>query len=714
MAGRTGGQSTFSTVAAGGLIGVLELVIAVSFGTLLFGRFGDHASTGIALSLGGGIVFLLVVSWRGSLPGATASVQDAPMAVLAPVTAAVAFELGPGREGFHTAVAVVLLASAACGLVFSALGVARLGRLVRYVPHPVMAGFLGGTGWLLAVGAVDVMAGVTVGASTAGELVTPEVAVRWVPGLAMAVALLGATRRWSGPAIVPGTFVAVAVLVYGVAVVAGAGSSGLEAGGWLVGPFAEAAGWRPRIGTVLAGADWAEVVTHAGDVAAIPLVAVMAALLNANGAELVLDGDADADRDLRAAGLANVVAAMAAAPPGYHALSLSSIAKRVGAPNRLSGLVAGGVVAVALVAGMATFGRLPRLALGGLLLFLGLSLLIEWAHVARRALPGAEQLLVLAIVVAIATFGFLAGIMLGLAASVVVFAVRNSRIDVVKHEFTGRSYRSKVDRSGEHWAAIVDAADSVLVLELHGYLFFGTAAGLVDRVRRRLGAASGPPLRFVLLDLRRVLAVDPSAEVAVARIAQLLRQHDAALVVSGFDRQLPGVDHAFPSLDDAMSWCEGELLVARGVDPNPAAVDVAGWLAAELGSARLAAAIMTELRPVDVVVGATLIEQGGASTALYFVESAVVRTSRWDGRGPTHLRTSGPGTLIGEVGFYGGTRTASVEVVRSGRVWRLEPAGADRIEACAPDAALALHRFVVRRLAVRLAQTTEAVSALLD
>ena len=45
------------------------------------------------------------------------------------------------------------------GLVLGGLGLARAGRLVRFVPFPVIAGFLGASGWFLVVGGVGVAAG---------------------------------------------------------------------------------------------------------------------------------------------------------------------------------------------------------------------------------------------------------------------------------------------------------------------------------------------------------------------------------------------------------------------------------------------------------------------------------------------------------------------------------------------------------------------------
>ena len=61
---------------------------------------------------------------------------------------------------FLTVVAATLVVTVLCGVVFLVLGTFRLGNLVRFVPYPVVGGFLAGTGWLLFKGGIYVASGV--------------------------------------------------------------------------------------------------------------------------------------------------------------------------------------------------------------------------------------------------------------------------------------------------------------------------------------------------------------------------------------------------------------------------------------------------------------------------------------------------------------------------------------------------------------------------
>ena len=53
---------------------------------------------------------------------------------------------------------VMGLSAALTGLLFFGLGVARAAGAIRFIPYPVIGGFLGATGWLMTSGAARVIA----------------------------------------------------------------------------------------------------------------------------------------------------------------------------------------------------------------------------------------------------------------------------------------------------------------------------------------------------------------------------------------------------------------------------------------------------------------------------------------------------------------------------------------------------------------------------
>ncbi|APR75663.1 Sulfate transporter [Minicystis rosea] len=132
---------------------------------------------------------------------------------------------------------------------------------------------------------------------------------------------------------------------------------------------------------------------------ACTVLAAISVLLNATGLELATEQDLDLDRELRVTGVANVVLGLVGGVPGYLSLSESTLNHKVGAKSRAPGLIAGGLSLLALLAGPATLAYFPKPILGGLLLFMGLSFLLETVYDAWFRLPRLEYGLVILILV---------------------------------------------------------------------------------------------------------------------------------------------------------------------------------------------------------------------------------------------------------------------------------------------------------------------------
>src|SRR6516165_1443927 len=130
-------------------------------------------------------------------------------------------------------------------------------------------------------------------------------------------------------------------------------------------------------------------------------------------------------------------------------------------------------------------GRLcPSLRPGGLLVQLGAKFMWDWGIRSRRSLPSRDWLVVLAIVLIAAERGFLEALLFGILAGCVIFAVDVSRIRVIRHQFGLDERASSVIRSTAESALLAEHGAEVQVLELSGYLFFGSAYSVQERVAR--------------------------------------------------------------------------------------------------------------------------------------------------------------------------------------------------------------------------------------
>ncbi|MGA9160561.1 MAG: cyclic nucleotide-binding domain-containing protein, partial [Actinomycetota bacterium] len=493
--------------------------------------------------------------------------------------------------------------------------------------------------------------------------------------------------------------------------------------------------WQPWTLRALTGADWSAVLGQWAGIATAVFVAVLAILFNISGTEIVLHRDLDTNEELRDAGLLNVISGALGGIPGYHALSLSALAERMKVDARAAGLIAAAVPLAAVVFGAAVIELIPRMIVGGVLVFLGLAFLVEWVWDKRRTLPPLEYGVVLVILAAIIARGFLPGVVLGLVLAVVLFAVSYGRIELVREVEFGETYHSNVDRPPTERAALRAMGDRVQILRLNGFVFFGSANGLLERIRKRVEAA---PPRFLVIDLRRVTGVDSSAVVSFVKITHLAEATGFELVFTGVSdpvrKQLQrggaGASPVLrfePDLDRGLQWCE-ERLLEVGPDGGGVEGGVDG-AAVEVGSGRetspngssaaptdLPAGVRAYLERMPLAEGTVLIRQDEPPGDLFVLESGRLSVEMVTADGTQmRVRRVDPGVVVGEVAMYTGvTRTADVVAVTPSVVLRLSGAAIARMEAEEPELAAALHRWLARILSERLSDTQREFDALLD
>jgi SulP family sulfate permease len=128
---------------------------------------------------------------------------------------------------------------------------------------------------------------------------------------------------------------------------------------------------------------------------------------------------------------------------------------------------------------------------------MGLRLLAHWLVGAWTKLNWYEYLLVPMILCAIAAYGVIVGVGVGVVAECVMFTLLYGRVGCVRMEFDLRTRTSNVERSIEETQILRDQGTQVCGMCLQGFLFFGTANSILHRLRERLGAGKPAPIRFV-------------------------------------------------------------------------------------------------------------------------------------------------------------------------------------------------------------------------
>lgn len=706
---------------------LLVCIMTLSIAAMVYaGPLAALLPQALAGVLVGVAALVAVISLFGAWGGAIGTTQDGPGAILALGAAAAAAALPQAAPDVLAATVstLLLLVTLTLGGLCVLLSTFGLGALVRYLPLPVMGGFLAGTGWLLVMGGFAVAARAPFGLG----LLTPAVAGRWLPALALGAAMLFVMQRWRNAALLAAMSALAAALFYGVMQLGlGTSPSELAAAGWLLGPFPDDLRWNPPLAPhTLAAVDWAALGSALPAAAPAVLIGALALMLTTSALELVVQRDLSPNRDLRVHGAANVACAAAGGLIGYTAISVSSVGHALARGRRLPGLLVALLLLATALFGTAAMAAMPRFVIGGLLVCIGLSLLQEWLLQARRGMARVDYAVVLAIFVVIVATNFLWGVAVGLVAATVLFVVNYSRIDVVRFELGGNSVRSRVQRGARQRDLLQQQADRLLVFELQGFIFFGSASALVDRLRMRFGART----RFVLLDFERVSGVDSTALMCFAKLRRQAEQQGAELVLTGLQPAVarqwqrhwqPRANGAplpptFPDLDHGVEWCEQRLLdESAGPVTLRDAGSVHEQLLVLLPDAAAVDALLARSTRRSVAAGEAILRQGDDPDAIFIVEAGqlTARLPRGHAQAPLRLETMRAGALIGEIGYLlGSRRTADVVADLDSIVRVLDREALQRLAAEAPTLARALDALLLRLLAERTVRLTNVVDAL--
>jgi SulP family sulfate permease len=325
---------------------------------------------------------------------------------------------------------------------------------------------------------------------------------------------------------------------------------------------------------------WSVIGHQSGSLATLMFISLLSLVLTNNGIELAIDREVDLNKELQAVGMANLAAGVGGGMAGNQALPSTLLVHKMGANHRLAGVFKLIPCSAVLILGSDFLAFFPKPILGSLLLYLGIDLLIQWLYKSRQRLPLSDYLIIILIMGVINAIGFLEGVLVGLFMTVVVFVVNYSRIQATRDTFSGLHLQSRQARSAAESQVLANHGDSIHILQLHGFIFFGRANHLLADVKDRLETANQPPLKYLILDCHLVSGMDSSAVLNFSKIRKLLNQQQVKLIWVGLTEELklvlqrgealdPEDEHCcWPTLDRGLQWCEDELIAQGGILPS--------------------------------------------------------------------------------------------------------------------------------------------------
>ncbi len=715
---------------AGVISAVVQIAYCISFSALIFqGAIAAGFSLGLAALIMGTVVTGIVVALTSTLSPADAGPDTPAVAVMSVLASSIAAALAAKGAGTQAIIINVLIAISVStlltGVLLFGLGSLKLGQWLRFIPYPVIAGFLAASGWLLITGGVEVVTQSNVTLSPASwarlysEIYGPQLAV----GLVFAVSIWFLKRWVPAYLALPVAFICF-LAVLNIVLFGFMQNEALRAA-WFLPSLGELTLWWPIAAVMRHDIDWGVLAESSAEIGAVCGITAISMLLDVSSLEVARQKSADLDKEFRTNGFANIIAAVAGGAGGNLSLNGAILLEESGAATRWAGVIAALVSAVVLFSGADVGSLVPKAILMGMLAYLGVTILTElFRSPAQRS--WSDWALAGAIMLVIVNFGYLMGVVLGVIGACLMFALSYSRIGVVRRHLTRQEFSSNVERAPEQTRLLRDEGERLHVFWLSGFIFFGSSNGLFERIRRAIDAQDEKPVGYVVLDFSAVPGLDTSAVLSLIKLRNYCNESGVTLVFSGLDEAMgTGFQRAgfftsdqphqtFASRNEAVEWCEDMLLMFHEVG-DASAHSFESWLTEELGGAADLSRILPYLERHELEVGEALFRQGEPPDSVELLASGCVAITIQDEQGrPIRLRRMMGYTVVGEMGFYRQVpRTASVIAEEPSVVYRLTRVSFDKMQAQDPAAASVFHKLIIRLLSDRLEFANREISALL-
>jgi SulP family sulfate permease len=717
-------RAGLTDVFAGLICSVLSIAYCLSYAALIFSGPLDHLlSYGIAITFLSAAIAGAIVALRSSLSFAVAGPDSSTSVVIAALVASVIQRViaSGGTDLLGPTLIALSLTTALTGLLLCVLGFTHAGRAIRFVPYPVIGGFLGATGWLMITGAMQVMTNQRVTLATIQNFFDATIAAKLAPGAVVAVTLYALLRRWKSPYILPAVLTAAFVVTHLVLLASGTTIAEAQAGGWMFRLQAAAGLTLPWKLEALRSFPWSALPAMSADLLAVMFVTITTFLLNTTGIEIATRNEADVERDLKVLGLANIATGALGGYVSCTSLSRSILLRSAGATSRVAALTVAAVSVGVLVADPSFIGYVPKFALGGLLLYLGVDLVYQWLIQSSRRLLPLEYLSLLAIAALIIYSGFIAGVLIGIVIGCATFALSASRVSAIKFNFDGMDYRSSLDRGPYELSLLAEHGGKIQGIALQSYLFFGSANQLYQRVKVLL--AKQPDCRFLVFDFRLVTGIDSSATHSFTQIKQAAATGGARLVLVHLTPELERSFRTAQLIDDdiiiasdldrALEACEQNVIEAHRIEADDAR-SLRAWLSDALGSAEYAERLSVNCHRLEFSPGDVIARQGDAADSMHFIlEGRVgVIVDLSDGR-TMRVRSLGRHTTIGEMGLITGRpRSANIAAETRSVLYELSAEDYTRLKHEEPALSQALLGYVIEVMSERLSFANRAIGVL--
>ena len=411
----------------------------------------------------------------------------------------------------------VWIAGVMAGIIQIALGIAKLGQLVKFIPYPVTAGFTNGIAVIILCGQLNNFLGLQLPRSEhfldgLWDSLSHVSNLNWS---AVGIAIIVIATKLLLPRIttlVPGSLVG---LILATAI---ASYFKLDI---------------PTIGEIPRALPFPHGIPHWNDLKLLrelinPALALAAlgsieSLLSAVVADgMTVSDKHDSNRELIGQGLANLIVPFFGGIPATGAIARTAVNVRSGGKTRLSGIIHGVALAAIILIFAPLAAQIPLAALAGILIVVSIRM-IEWDAISLLVKSTYSDLGVMILTWAITIFfDLVLAVEIGLIAAGALFIKRMSELDLA------RIPETEVFPDG----VSLELAKEIAVYRVDGPVFFGAAERFANFLHDE------PEVKHLILRMRFVPNMDTTGLVALEDIYRDLKRHNCHLILTGLQAEV--------------------------------------------------------------------------------------------------------------------------------------------------------------------------------
>ncbi len=716
---------------------IISIPLSIGYGIIVYGPLGPEFLPFAALL---GIFACLLGGICASLLGGTQIQITAPKAPLSLILAAFVLPLTMNLHVPDPASRNILIVGLASlcvltgGIIQLLFGVLRLGNLIKYVPYPVVSGFMNGIAVILILEQLGPLVGARSHVSVFDIFYTPTVVqpLTLMVGLTT-ISVIFCARRFIR--VVPASLVGLVVgtaLFYALKKITGAADLGPVIGNfsfhW---PLPDIL---PKISKILWNINLADLfprILLTGFV--LGSIGALESLLSSLAADNIAGTRHNSNKELIGQGAGNMLNAVFSALPSAGSELHNMANYRAGGRTRLSSLLCGLLILVIVITLGPVIGKIPLTVIGGIIISVGIGLFDRWTLDLFRNLSRAGKQrkriianLAVTMVVVIITVcvNLIVAVLIGIAIASGLFVARMGK-SIVKRTYSGDQIRSKKVRSIKNNQLLEERGKDIIVYELRGPLFFGSADNLAREIESALDDYA-----YCILDMKRVDEIDSTGAKILGQISKKVSASGKFLLISylSANRSLSdflkamgaykalGEDSFFPDTDAALEWAEDNVLT-QSIDLAGASgkVQLAQMDILRNFTAQEIDTLARKLTTATFGKGDTIVKESDTDRRLFLLVKGLVavRIHLPQSDRSKRLITYSAGVTFGELAFLDGSpRSADVRAEEDSETYVLSPDDFSLLQEESPSIAVKLIRNIALEISERLRIRTNEVRAL--